>query len=64
LITFQGTAHTNNAVLNITPAPDSVLRVYMAFKPLLSPVPVPPQELEAFERRGFTVVEWGGSEVR
>jgi hypothetical protein len=64
LITFQGVAYTDNAVLNITPEPDSVLRVYMAFKPLFSLVSVPPQELETFKRRGFTVVEWGGSEVR
>jgi hypothetical protein len=64
LVSFQGAAYTNNAELYITPEPDSVLRVFMAFKPLLYPVEIPPQELVPFERKGFTVVEWGGSEVR
>jgi hypothetical protein len=64
LVSFQGAAYTDNAELYITPEPDSVLRVFMAFKPLLYPVEIPPQEFVPFERRGFTVVEWGGSEVR
>jgi hypothetical protein len=64
LISFQGKSYTDNAVLHITPEPDSVLRVFMAYKPLMLPVYVPPQELVPFERKGFTVVEWGGSEVR
>ena len=64
LVSFQGRPYTDNAVLHITPKPDSVLRVFMAFKPVSWPVYVPPQELVPFERKGFTVVEWGGSEVR
>jgi hypothetical protein len=64
LVSFQGAAYTNNAELYITQEPDSVLRVFMAFKPLLYPVEIPPQELVPFERKGFTVVEWGGSEAR
>jgi len=64
LISFQGTTYTDNAVLTIEPKPDSVLRVYMVFKPLVYPINVPPQEFAPFERRGFTVVEWGGSEVK
>jgi hypothetical protein len=35
----------------------------MAYKPLEAPVDVPPQELAAFTRTGFTVIEWGGCEV-
>ena len=49
--------------LNITPAPDSMLRVFMVFKPLESPTNVTPQVFPSFERKGFTVVEWGGSEL-
>ncbi|MDR3331043.1 MAG: hypothetical protein LBT08_00300 [Synergistaceae bacterium] len=64
LVSFQGAAYTDNAALRITPAPDSALRVFMAFKPLSRPIAVPPQELVPFERKGFTVIEWGGSEVR
>lgn len=64
LIAFQEEAYTKNAVLTIDPEPDSVLRVYMTFRSLNAPVAVPPQELKPFERKGFTVVEWGGSQVR
>jgi hypothetical protein len=64
LISFQDTAYTDNAVLTVEPRPDSVLRVYMAFKPLSFPITIPPQELKPFKRKGFTLVEWGGSEVR
>lgn len=49
------------AELEITPTPDSVLRVFMAAKPLDAPVDIEPQEFAPFERVGFTVVEWGGS---
>jgi hypothetical protein len=63
LISFQTEAYTDCAVLNITPEPDSVLRVFMAWRGLEEPVDVTPQELSGFERAGFTVVEWGGAEV-
>ncbi len=64
LITFQGDAYTNSAKLSITPTPDSLLRVFMAYVPLEEKVDIEPQQLETFERKGFTVVEWGGSEIR
>ena len=64
LISFQQESYTDNAVLDIQPAPDSVLRVFMAWKGLDAPVEVQPQELEGFERTGFTVVEWGGTEIK
>jgi hypothetical protein len=63
LITFQGSAYTDNAKLNITPKPDRILRVFMAYKPLSKPITVPEQTLTTFERKGFTVVEWGGTEL-
>ena len=63
LITFQQEAYTESAKLTVTPAPDSILRVFMAWKPLEKPVDIPAQPLPAFERRGFTVVEWGGCQV-
>ena len=63
LISFQTTAYTDGAALEINPAPDSLLRVFMAFKPLDEAVEIQPQELTAPERVGFTLVEWGGSEL-
>lgn len=64
LIAFQKDVYTEHAELHITPEPDSVLRVFMAYQALDEPEEVPEQELETFEREGFAVVEWGGAEVR
>jgi hypothetical protein len=45
--------------------PDTLIRVWMSFKPLSAYVEVPEQELtQVASRHGFTVVEWGGSEVK
>ena len=64
LIAFQQEAYTEAAKLTVTPAPDSILRVFMTWKPRTEPVDIPAQELPTFERHGFTVVEWGGAEVQ
>ncbi|SHM63918.1 dockerin type I repeat-containing protein [Ruminococcus flavefaciens] len=64
LISFQGDAYTNSAKLNISPAPDSLLRIFMTYVPLENAVDIEPQQLPTFERKGFTVVEWGGSKIR
>ncbi|MBQ7922460.1 MAG: hypothetical protein IJ325_07780 [Clostridia bacterium] len=64
LISFQTDAYTDSAELNITPAPDSLLRVFMAWKPLDEAVEILPQEFAEFERSGFTAVEWGGVRVK
>lgn len=61
IISFQGECYTNNAVLNVTPVPDTVLRVFMAFKPSKTHVEIEEQELITTERNGFTLVEWGGA---
>ena len=63
LIAFQQEAYTEAAKLTVTPAPDSLLRVFMTWKPLAEPVDIPVQELPAFNRHGFTVVEWGGTQI-
>ncbi|MCL1853818.1 MAG: hypothetical protein FWF88_12490 [Peptococcaceae bacterium] len=60
LIAFQDRAYTDTAQLIVTPAPDSMLRVFMACKPLDEPLEVEEQTLAPFTRSGFTVVEWGG----
>ena len=63
LISFQTTAYTDGAELTIDPAPDTLIRVFMAWRGLEEPVEVAPQTLTAPERTGFTAVEWGGAEV-
>ena len=64
LISFQSGAYTNSAKLDITPNPDSLLRIFMVYVPLEEAADIEPQQLETFERKGFTVVEWGGSEIK
>lgn len=64
LISFQTEAYTESASLDVTPAPDTVIRVFMAWKPLTAPVEIEEQSLTAPERKGFTLVEWGGSESK
>ena len=63
LISFQSERYTDAARLTIDPAPDRLLRVFMAWKPLAAPREIAPQSFEPFAREGFTVVEWGGAEV-
>ena len=57
LIAFQGRNYTDSAPLAVTPEPDSILRIFMAYRPLNAPVSVPQQELTPFVRKGFTLVE-------
>ena len=64
LIHFAGEEYEKLAPLKITPEPDSMLRVFMVYKPLKWAVKVPEQKIEPFARKGFTVVEWGGTEIR
>lgn len=64
LISFQQSAYTDAARLTITPQPDTLLRVFMAWKPLTRAVEIVPQTLTAPERTGFTAVEWGGAKVQ
>ena len=64
LITFQTKAYTDVAKLHITPEPDSILRVFMAYKELEEPIEIEEPAIAPFERKGFTVVEWGGAEVK
>ena len=53
----------NNMPLEINPNPDTIIRVLMTFKGLENPIEVEEQKLETPERKGFTAVEWGGTEI-
>ena len=64
LISFQTEAYTDSAMLTIDPAPDTLIRVFMAWQGLDQPVEVEPQTLTAPDRTGFTAVEWGGAEIK
>ncbi len=64
LVSFQTERYTESAVLDISPVPDTLIRVFMAWQPLDAPVEIEPQKLSAPERAGFTAVEWGGAVVK
>jgi len=64
IISFQDDVYTESAKLDITPAPDTVIRVFMAWQASDEFVEMEAQELSAPERDGFTVIEWGGTEVK
>lgn len=49
--------------LEITPKPDTVIRIMMVSKKILIPYEVKEQKLEKVERKGFSVVEWGGTRI-
>ena len=61
VITFQTDAYAEVAKLNVTPTPDSMLRVYMYAYATDEYIDIEPQNFDGFERKGFTVVEWGGT---
>ena len=64
IISFQTDIYTEAAQLKVNPAPDTLIRVFMAWQASETAVDLPEQELTAPERNGFTVVEWGGTELK
>ena len=62
IISFHTDAYDLTAPLTVSPAPDSVIRVFMTWYASDEPRDIEAQELPAFKREGFTVVEWGGSQ--
>lgn len=64
IIQFQTDAYTQAAELMIDPAPDTVIRVFMTWQAASEYKEIPPQELTAPQRQGFTVVEWGGTQIK
>ena len=69
VITFQTTAYTDAAGLDVTPSPDVTVRVNMLYYPSSEYVVMEPQDLADMnpsleDRNGFTLVEWGGEVIR
>ena len=65
-IHFSGKPYEEQAALEITPKPKTIIRVLMLTQPLESKIDIPLQDLSSLKktRKGFTVVEWGGSEIK
>ena len=63
-ISFDTEDYENRAELSITPAPDNVIRVFMTWKALDEPVELTEPLIDTPVRDGFTVVEWGGTQIK
>ena len=64
-IRFDTLDNINNYMpIDIEPKPETLVRVYMMYKPLDNYKDIKTQELTKVERKGYTVVEWGGSEIK
>lgn len=63
IISFQADIYTDAAKLEVNPAPDTLIRVFMAWQASDTYVELEEQQLSAPKRIGFTVVEWGGTEL-
>ena len=50
--------------LEIIPKPDNIIRIMMDWKALDNKIDVKEQVLQKQSRKGYTVVEWGGSELK
>jgi hypothetical protein len=61
LLHFSTEQYAQRNRLEIEPKPQSSLRVMMLYRPLEAPMSIAPQTFSGFERKGFTVVEWGGA---
>lgn len=62
-IRFETAAYNSAVPLIITPTPESMQRVLMAFKKVDGNYRYTLQELKPFNRKGYTVIEWGGVEL-
>jgi uncharacterized protein YdhG (YjbR/CyaY superfamily) len=63
LIYFATTDYIAKAELEIEPKPETSIRLLMRYKPLNEKIKIKEQKLptKPIKRRGFTIVEWGGS---
>lgn len=63
LISFSGEEYSEIAKLTVNPKPDSLIRIHMVWMALDAPIEIEPQVIPTYEREGFVLVEWGGTEV-
>jgi len=57
------TEYAKYAEMKITPAPETVNRLFMIFQRVNAPLKVGSPTLAQRDRRGFTVIEWGGANL-
>jgi hypothetical protein len=60
-LTWFNTAQMNQlAPLQVSPVPQTLIRVFLDFQGVGKPYSIKPQHLSSVSRQGFTAVEWGG----
>lgn len=64
IVRFANEEYNRDIPLRITPKPESIMRIYMVFQSIDEPIDIKPQQLTKYQRKGFTVVEWGGTEIK
>ncbi len=57
---FQNKEMNSFVPMNVYPRPDSVVRVFLDWEGLDEEIFIKPQLLQKIDRKGFTLVEWGG----
>ena len=63
ICSFQSKKFYENYELNVIPKPDSIIRIFLSIKKLETTINIKEQKLVPNERKGFTVIEWGGSNI-
>lgn len=53
----------NTSLLQITPKPETLIRVFMEYSHEIPTTPIKEQDLPTLQREGYTVIEWGGTEL-
>ena len=64
LCSFQSEKFFENFLLDVSPKPKTMIRVFLSIKKLEKEIEVKEQEIKEIKREGFTVVEWGGSDIQ
>lgn len=63
VVSFQFENYEESAPLLVSPTPDTIIRVYLAIRKAEDNETIEEQKLPTYERHGFTVVEWGGTDI-
>ena len=58
LCSFQTEKFFDNFKLNVSPKPDTMIRIFLSIN---APFHIKEQKLEKNERKGYTLIEWGGT---
>lgn len=60
---YTGEKYNSIAEISTNPKADTEIRVFMWIRPIEKPFETKPQVFKTIERKGFTLVEWGGSVI-